>query len=585
MPVEPAIRARPEPDSLRSQERTYRLYDTIAARSRDNRIVKLLYDNFFRHADSTINLGRVVDEGAVYERFKGKQIASVTIIREGLFADPRTQMARWVGRKHGVTRRWVVHNYLLFKIGDQIDPAVMVKSKQLLKATNIIYKTSIDITPTEADTMMVDVTVTTHDMFSIGLNLDLDVGGHSYVEIIKERFLRTDHRLTVGVSFANNPWQYGGMSAGYRLPNMLGSFFDGEVYAQKNFDTRTLRAGLSRQIIRPTDYAGGLSWVDQQTKWSLICQDSSMVVGFKTLDGWIGGSYYLPGLKSSLFATVHSYRTDWYRRLRVEAGVNPGFADATRTLIGTGLYREKFYTTTLIYGYGNYEYITSGYKSELVGGYSREEFGGHYYMGLDLSGASFRRNGSYIAGMVSLGTFRADDKSRRQWNRSSVELKLNYFTPLIHVGRNHLRNLTQVDYTRGWNRMTGCDEMVRFTATDGLRGFNRYVVGRNRLVINNETVVFTRWAPYGFRIAMFGYEDLGLIGDRADIFANQFFGTVGLGVRIHNDRLIFPSVQVRLGAFFGKPGWITGDWVSLGTQQSLHGYRFIPTPADVVPYK
>jgi len=48
---------------------------------------------------------------------------------------------------------------------------------------------------------------------------------------------------------------------------------------------------------------------------------------------------------------------------------NPAFHDTDDVLVGLGLYREKFYTTNMIYGFGTREYLATGYKAELVGGY------------------------------------------------------------------------------------------------------------------------------------------------------------------------------------------------------------------------
>ncbi len=40
-------------------------------------------------------------------------------------------------------------------------------------------------------------------------------------------------------------------------------------------------------------------------------------------------------------------------------------------------------------------------------------------------------------------------------------------------------------------------------------------------------------------MAMFGFADFGLIGDNGNIFKNNFYATVGLGIRIKNEHLIF----------------------------------------------
>ena len=42
--------------------------------------------------------------------------------------------------------------------------------------------------------------------------------------------------------------------------------------------------------------------------------------------------------------------------------------------MGLGLYREKFYSANMIYGFGRREYLAAGYKAEVTSGYTWGEF-------------------------------------------------------------------------------------------------------------------------------------------------------------------------------------------------------------------
>jgi len=587
-------------DTLRGAQRTDRFYDSLAVRAHNTMVTRLLYDNLFRNTDSAVTAGRVVDEQLLYEPFRGKRIASITIVRNEVFGDSHTRLARWADDIHILTRHWVVKNYLISKVGDRVDPAVIVKEKQLLTSADFIYRTWIDMSLVPGDTTAVDMTVTTRDKWTLGADLDIDPMAHSTVEIYDANILGFGHRLSIGVNFSDNPWQWGGVMAGYTMPNLFGTFIRGEFNAGVNFDNEIIRGVISKDIILPTDYAGGVSYTVARTPTYQICYDTTAVIGLNTVDGWLGGALYVPGLRSSLFATAHFYKDTYTVRPDVAPYINPAYYNATRFMMGAGLFREKFYTTTLIYGYGKIEYLPSGYKAQLVGGYSWEQFSRDYYMGGDISWGAFSPNGSYFTGGVSAGSFLSDGvptgldgaplpggvAGAGRWNRSSVSAELGYVTRLFSVmRRSHLRNLSSLGYIHGWNRMEGCDEMVGLAKDSGIRGFSYYVTGRNRLVLNNETVLFTPWSPYGFRIAVFGYSDLGLIGDNDDVFNNNFFGTVGCGIRIHNDRLIFPAFQIRLGVFFGKPGFVNGNWISIASQRALQTNSFIPRPADIEPFR
>ena len=89
----------------------------------------------------------------------------------------------------------------------------------------------------------------------------------------------------------------------------------------------------------------------------------------------------------------------------------------------------------------------------------------------------------------------------------------------------------------------------------------------------------------GFRLVLFSFVDLGLIGDQSNIFRNDFFGTFGLGVRIRNERLIFNAIQLRIGFAFGKEGFMKNDIFRMSSQQRIEQTRFLPGRPEVVSYR
>lgn len=97
------------------------------------------------------------------------------------------------------------------------------------------------------------------------------------------------------------------------------------------------------------------------------------------------------------------------------------------------------------------------------------------------------------------------------------------------------------------------------------------------MILNTETVVFTPYQPLGFRIAVFGFADFGLIGYSPNIFKNDFFTSFGLGVRLRNERLVFNTIQIRLGVAFGKRGLVESEYFRLSNPTRMEQYRYRPT--------
>ncbi|MDE5695520.1 MAG: hypothetical protein K2H77_06075, partial [Alistipes sp.] len=106
-----------------------------------------------------------------------------------------------------------------------------------------------------------------------------------------------------------------------------------------------------------------------------------------------------------------------------------------------------------------------------------------------------------------------------------------------------------------------------------------------RAVLNTETVFFTPWQPLGFRIAFFGFADFGLIGYSPNAFRNDFFASLGGGVRIKNERLIFSTIQIRLGVAFGKNGLADSDYFRLSNSTRLEQYRYRPSRPEIAGFE
>ena len=142
-----------------------------------------------------------------------------------------------------------------------------------------------------------------------------------------------------------------------------------------------------------------------------------------------------------------------------------------------------------------------------------------------------------------------------------------------------------LNYLNGWNRSDGFDEAVWFTPASGPRAMHNSPLGRDRLVLSAETVIFTPWQPLGFRIALYGFGDVGFLGYNKHVFRNDCFATVGLGIRLKNEMLVFGTIQLSLFVNFGKHGLMSNEWIQLTSEQRMQTMRYIPTKPQVAPFQ
>ena len=576
------------PDSARvsnpdASARNQRLYDSIESKTNRRAVPRMLYKMLFVKPvlDTTMS-GRVTDESRLLQPYSGKTIGEITIDRRQVFDPGGNWLERTANKTHRLTRERVIRRDLLFEPGDTLDPELIVRNKQLIRSRGYIADIDIAVLPDAFDSTRVNLAITTRDSWTISVDGGWYSESRTMVGLSDANILGWGNKLKLMTNFSRKDFSYGGNMVEYEIPNVLGSFYTAEFAAGRDFYNSTLDMGLRKEFIKPTDYEIGLTYSDIKSKRYMVEQDTSLLVKERNLDAWGGYSRYLRRIGSSVYLPGRYNYRRVSRRPLVGPHFNPARHDQDALLVGAGLYREKFYTANMIYGFGRREYLATGYKAELTTGYSWGEFNDAMYLGMSYETGGFRGVG-YIMGGFTLGSY--IDLNDGMWHRSAVDVDLRWFSNLFLFRRSRIRQFLAFNYTQGWNRGTGSDESIRFTHTDGLQALEEHIIGTNRMILNTETVVFTPYQPLGFRIAVFGFADFGLIGYSPNIFKNDFFTSLGLGVRLRNERLVFNTIQIRLGIAFGKNGLVESEYFRLSNSTRMEQYRYRPTRPEIVEFK
>lgn len=564
-------------------ERVTRFYDSLESKSTRRTVPRLIYRSIFiRGRRDTLGRDRVVDESKRFEPYAGKRIGRIILERGNVFDPDGNKLERFGNRIHVVTRERTIRRDLFFKPGDPLDPDELAKNQQFLRSRSYIAEARIEAVPDPSDSTLVDLVVQTRDSWTISADLSLNINGRTGVELYDANLLGYGNRLSVGTNFDWKNGTYGGNRFEYGIPNIFGTFFDAEFIVGRRFEYSDLGFTVKKKFLLPTDYELGISYQDKAEPYYMLFQDSTMRTAGRFLDVWGGRSRYIRPFRNSIYFTGRYSRWTYDIRPEVRPDYNPVFHNSQRVLAGIGIYREKFYSATMVYGFGLKEYLAAGYKAELTGGYIWGEFSHDWYLGMHFSKGGFF-NAGYLMGGFTLGSYISP--SSGMWYRSGVDFELRYFTPLLVSGRSRIRQFINLSYTQGWNRDTGCDELIEFTEDRGPNALDEKIVGLNRAVLNTETVLFTPWQPYGFKIAFYGFADFALLGRESNIFRNDFFNTIGLGVRIKNERLVFNTIQIRFGVALGKGGFRKAEYFNISNQRRPEQYRYLPEAPEVVPFR
>ncbi len=562
-----------------------KLLDSLESRSRRSALYRFIYNNIVvkdSDADS-LKDGRMLDESRNYELFRDRTIDRIILIRGNVFeGDTISWLTRAANNLHVITRENVIQRDLLIRSGDSFDAEMVIKNEQLLASRGYIAEANTYVAVSEEDSTKVDIYIATRDKWSISGDAAIAGGGRTMLKIYDANLMGFGTRLSVESHFNWKEKSYGGTRAEYLHPNIMGSFFSGRILAGTDYDDSDLLLSIEKKFLRPTDFGAGLTVAGEGRLYYMLYADSSISVKRSYVDIWGGRSVYFDGIRSSVYYAGRFNWSKYSHRPDVTPRFNPAFHNFAGVLANVGLYREKFYSTSMIYGYGYKEYLATGYKAELTGGFAWGEFSDQWYAGAHYSMGGVTKVGNF-SGSVVAGTF--IDTRDGEWTQSVTGVTLRYLSPLLGKGRSRVRQFGQISHIRGWNRLGGSNEVVAFDPETGLVGFKGWAAGTTRTILNSETVVFTPYKPWGFNVALFGFGSLGFLGSGAFSFDNPMFASFGLGVRFKNEQLIFNALQIRLCVIVGKSGLQKSDYISISSQPRVDGMRFTPAEPGIVEYK
>lgn len=565
-------------DSLSIEERNKIFYDSLKVRSQRNKITKWLHEVLIVPLREDKSNQKIVDETQRYRPYEGKRIASIEIQTRNIYDTNKYLFQKITNSTHIVSRQRTIRRDLLFKRGDLLDPGVLVKNQQLIRSRGYIYDAVITVEENPDNSDEVVVKIVTRDNWSLGAEVTNSIN----ISIFDVNAFGWGNKLLYKLSLNPATWRYEGSQFEYDIPNMLGTFFQANILAGRSFDREVYRVSVNKKLVLDRDYELGIEGAWQYAPYTLLSDRNRRVqIKYWYNDVWIGGSYRLENYHSKLYGMLRYNKTEFIERPEVSFELNPHFHNNSMILASAGIYLEQFLTTSLIYGYGVREYIATGYKAEVTGGYIFGEFDNPVYGAASLKSGAFTKIG-YMSGELSLGSKYSPAYGFYQ---AAMNVKFNYFTNLFSSGRQRLRWFGTMNYTRGWERGEGSNEWITFTRESGPRGFRDYAIGQHRFVLNTELVMFTPWQPYDFRMALFWFFDAGLLGDHQSLFNNEFYSTIGFGIRMRNDRLLINTLQIRIGIAVGKHGLLRSEWYNIDGARRMQSMRYIPQKPQIIEYR
>lgn len=502
-------------------------------------------------------------------KYKGTIIRSIQTVRLGFQQniDDTTYIKNNIGISvgkvfHKNTADKVIRRNLFFGEGATLSPYLLADNERYLRDLVYIKDARILVDFVGGCTDSVDVVILTKDVFSIGGKLSISSTEKGRGEIREENFLGSGTRLLLSGYHEKGRHPQTGVGGELIRRNIGGSFID-FVTGYQDYKY-AFSSGRNQETIYYTRFekplvtpyiptTGALEWSYQRTR-NVFDDDSVYRNNFKylfyNLDAWFGYSldskralYANKEIRVHRFVAIRGFKQHFISLpVKYRDTFDYRFTDFTGTLASLNIFKQVFYKSKFIYGFGRSEDIPEGFSAVLTAGYIKKQKLHRPYTGLDLSLANFRKKGLYVSYTLRIGGY----FYRNRFEDVDLLFDVNQFT--------RLRRLSSSWYHRFFIG-TGITAQVNpalntplfLNSPFGLDYFNNGTLSSDlRATVKAESVFYNTTKILGFRFAPFVFADMILLKPtKLDVKHSDIFTAIGGGVRTRNENLVFGTIELK----------------------------------------
>ncbi|MFH0842714.1 MAG: hypothetical protein V1903_08850 [Bacteroidota bacterium] len=579
----------PLPPGVSGYDRTPQFYDSLKVKASRKLITKKLYDYLIVSHEPSGKKEITGSSEAGYLVYSGKSIRHIDVRRLPVFgsnlsvplSNNPNSLEKLLNATHINTNESIIRKNLLFSEGDTLSPLVISDNERILRQLSYIDDARIIAVPVSEEE--VDIVVVTKDIYSLGAAFRYGSMTKGSASLFEKNIFGMGHEFGVNLRYDSDLPGSPGFGFEYNIDNIVRSFVNLDLYYFDGLGEKTYGFNIKRNLFSATTkYAFGISVRKMYTTEDLDTLPVPEPLKYNLQDYWLSRSFLID--KESVIRLILGARftnNDVWNHPFILPESYQHLQKYNMLLGSVALSSQKFYKTNLIYGYGRTEDVPYGGILTLTAGKENSEFKQRVYAGARISFGQSVKNLGYFYTTAGAAAFLNDGITEQ----GLLLFRTTFISNLLYAGRYRIRNFVKADYTRGFDRYL--DEDLTFNREDGFTGFrNDSVGGRQRLAVNLESVLFSPVNLYGFRFAFFGFADMGfLFGTNEFVQQGEILSSIGFGIRVRNDNLVFNTLQVRIGYFPHLPDYSRVNYILVSGEQLLRPENFEPGPPSLLPYE
>ncbi len=503
----------------------------------------------------------------IYRPFDGKLIRHIIINHIGFdksitdtTKNLKNTAAKVANALHKNTKEWVIRDHLLFSEKKFLNAYTLADNERFLRDLDFIVDARIFVVPLSSTEDSVDVLVVTRDVFSFGGRASPRSFNKFSFRLYDVNVMGAGQRMQVNGYYDQGRHPDFGYESTYRKSSVGGTLINlTAAYTQLNTGSsfgdeqeEAFYIRFERPLVSAySRLAGGLEF---SRNWSqnFYNEADSLFKDYRynVSDVWVGyniGVNKRRDYRSRRFVSARFFENRFVRRpSQPYDQTNPAFNSRTAVLGSFSLFRQEFYKTQYVYGFGRTEDVPYGQTYSLLAGWQNLLGQSRPYLGFDADKSFVQPRGDFYTFSLRVGAFLYKGKLED----ASVLVSGQLFSKLYHYRQFLIRRTINADFTYVFNQRT--NTLLDINGTYGLEGFTAdSLLGTKRLHARYELVLYTPWKIFGFHFAPIVFADVVFVAPQNNvIFYDKPYAGIGGGVRTRNENLVFGTVEIK---FFYYP--------------------------------
>ncbi|MCG6189405.1 BamA/TamA family outer membrane protein [Maribellus maritimus] len=577
------------------EEKYNQFYDSLKYKANQNKITRFFYDFLISPPRPYVDKKEMALE--YYSRMEGKTISEIDITALDVFGpaleDTTKRAKSWVERTanalHTKSNLNTIEKMLMFKVGDIIDAEELYENERIIRALPYIKDARFFLEQDSINPDLVTVHVITKDRFSLGISGNVNGTSSAALELYNQNIFGVGHEISLRFVGHLHKQPYMGLETFYSINNVKGKFVDVSAGYMNTYLKEGFSFELEKPFLIPSMKWGYGASALRMHRTNQIFNNEPLVIDepldYSFYSAWAGRSFQINRNNYNSSQVVISggfYNRTYHHRPNPSFTENQFFSNNTFYLTGLTFTQRRYIQDQLIYSYGIVEDIPEGFKNEIVYGFDANEFGNRHYLHLYLSNGNLliKRKG-YLFMSAGIGGY----FNKSKFEQGQVQASTNFISRQFNAGRKRFRLFIRSNYILGLKRFD--IENLDLSRNEDIRGFSsKEAVGKQKLSVDLEYVLFLRREFYKFNMAFYGFADVGVIGSNKKlIFTQHYYSGLGLGLRLHNENLVFKTLQVRLAFYPFHPSDMSFVGFIFEEQLKKNFYSFEPTAPAPLDFK